>query len=305
VSNNNKPRAEIRDITPEWAAEILRRHDESIEAKKFNQRPLAKQTVAAYANDMRAGNWSFTGQGISFDCEGNLMDGQHRLAAVVKCGLTIRMLVCWDVPNKSENNMDTIDLFDIGKKRSVGQQLKIKGYLNYFDVASAARCLLMLSQGNLKGAYTLPQQVAVASLMHNNIQNLMTILGANSAKGKFRGCIMAPLALLHTSDRTTAELFATDYNEMTGLSKTSPVIHFHRFMERGTLNMTSGTDYQLRVMSALSSALYSYTNEKRVEHIRGNQEHVEWLLRASRNAVTKIREVAGIEMTMAELKEKG
>ncbi len=300
---SDKPKVEIRDVTPEWAAEILAKHDASIEAKKFNQRALGKNTVNAYAVDMKAGNWSLTGQGISFDVHGNLLDGQHRLAAVVKAGVTVKMLVLWDLPSKTDNNLDTINLFDIGKKRSVGQQLKLSGYINYFDVASAARCLLMLSQGNMKYNYTLPQQISVAHLMHNNIQTIMELLAKGNTKGKIRGCILAPIVLLHTSDRTTAELFATEFNEMAGLAKTSPVLHFDKFLNR-TAYQQSGTDFQIRCMSALSSALFNYATEKRVELIRGNDDHVNWLLKQSKNAVVKIREVAGVELTMQELKDK-
>ena len=91
---------------------------------------------------------------------------------------------------------------------------------------------------------------------------------------------------------------------MANLSKTSPVLQYARFMERPS-TVKGGDTYRLVAMSALASALYSYSNEKRVEMIRGNQEHVEWLLRTCKNAIVQIRNTAGITLTMDELKQKG
>ena len=74
-------------ITPEIAKEMLQHN-------KAN-RSLARGTVEAYKNDMLSGNWdSQTGTAISFDENGILRDGQHRLAAIVASGMPVMMWVC-------------------------------------------------------------------------------------------------------------------------------------------------------------------------------------------------------------------
>ena len=305
---SDKPRSEIRKVTPEWARQIIDKHLKELESGAYRQRPISDRIVKAYASDMKAGNWSLTGQGISFDTDGHLMDGQHRVAAVVAAGVEVDMLIMWGLPAEHDGRVKTINLFDIGKKRTVGGQLKIEGMEYYNEVGAAARCLIILSRGltNIKGVvYTLPQQVAVAEAFQHNIYKLIHILRKDGAPTKNSASyILAPLALLHCCMPDEAELFATEFNEGTGLSKTSPVLHFKRHLENSPARNRGG-DYQIHEMGVTISALYSYVNEKRVEaSIRGRQEHTEWLLKLARNALKKVRDVAGIELTMEELKAK-
>ena len=62
-----------------------------------NFRKLNKQRVGVYAADMAAGNWKLNGEPICFDTDGKLVNGQHRVEAVIMSGATIQTLVVWDV----------------------------------------------------------------------------------------------------------------------------------------------------------------------------------------------------------------
>jgi hypothetical protein len=55
-------------------------------------RNISLRLVDAFTADMLAGEWRLTHQGICFDGEGQLIDGQHRLTAVVKSGKTIQLV---------------------------------------------------------------------------------------------------------------------------------------------------------------------------------------------------------------------
>ena len=63
-------------MTPQKAAYYL--------ANNHGNRTLRKSTVRSYAADMKAGQWRCTHQAIAIDANGNLLDGQHRLAAVIE-----------------------------------------------------------------------------------------------------------------------------------------------------------------------------------------------------------------------------
>lgn len=78
--------ARVEYITPEIAKRYLLR-------KIPGQRQIRPAKVAQYATDMRAGKWALTHQGIAFDSTGRLIDGQHRLAAVVQSGASVDMMV--------------------------------------------------------------------------------------------------------------------------------------------------------------------------------------------------------------------
>lgn len=104
-------KVEIVKMTPELATEILR-------GNTYN-RNISQATVDSYANDMSCGNWSLTGTGISIGKDGRLLDGQHRLKAVVKSGVDVDMLVCSDIENGAVE-------FDTGKKRSLADSYRLK-----------------------------------------------------------------------------------------------------------------------------------------------------------------------------------
>ena len=304
MSKNNKPRTEIKLVTPEWAMEILDRHSKTQLDGTFKNRPMADRKIKMYAADMKAGNWGLTGQGISFDWDDNLMDGQHRLAAVVYAKVSVMMVIVYDLPPTMSNGLKTIDTFDIGTKRPLAGQLAIEGYGYTACVASAARLMIILARGtNAKGLPTSnPQGLSVANFMKPQLEKLIVLLSAGSPPpAKYSGKILAPLALYRTVDPDTADLFATEFNEMTNLSKTSPVLQFQKFVDRPT-HLRGGTDYQVQTMLALASALFFYSADKKVEHIRGNMEHLDWLLKASHKTVARIRELAGITLTVEELR---
>ena len=76
---------EIIEITPEMAEQWLK--------KNPNNRSIRFATVKSYAKQMLAGDWDITGQAISFDTEGKLIDGQHRLSAIILAKKPVKMLV--------------------------------------------------------------------------------------------------------------------------------------------------------------------------------------------------------------------
>ncbi len=126
VEKNGVPAAELgnvrsewMDVTPEKAARWLKNN--------FVNRPVSDDVVAAYARDMFNGVWQATHQGAAFNDRDELIDGQHRLLAIVRCGKTIRMMVTFGLPSKiAGSEMTTMDCVDRGRTRSVADQLKIQ-----------------------------------------------------------------------------------------------------------------------------------------------------------------------------------
>lgn len=98
--------AEIKLITPEWAGEQL---------KAFNtgNRRMRRWWSEALAQSIKRGEWILTHQGIAFTEDGRLLDGQHRLFAVVLSGVPVEMFVFSNVPNNA------FSVIDIGQKRSI------------------------------------------------------------------------------------------------------------------------------------------------------------------------------------------
>jgi len=114
-------------VTPELAAEWIKTQEKN--------RPVRDRTVVQFSRDMLHGSWMNTGEPVKFDTNGHLIDGQHRLYAVVKAGIAagVEMTVARDVPKEA------MEVMDSGTKRSVSDALGLRGYANRTAVAAAAR----------------------------------------------------------------------------------------------------------------------------------------------------------------------
>lgn len=99
----------IVKMSPELATHLLEKNDDN--------RPISMQHVKMLAGAMKRGEWKLTHQPIAIAPSGRLLDGQHRLWAVVESGVTIDCVVIRDVPE------DTFDCIDIGKRRSISDVL--------------------------------------------------------------------------------------------------------------------------------------------------------------------------------------
>ena len=73
-------------VTPELAAEWLA-------TRNTHNRKIRTQRVALLAEDMTRGSWVFDAMPLRFATDDTLLDGQHRLAAVVRSGLPQHFLV--------------------------------------------------------------------------------------------------------------------------------------------------------------------------------------------------------------------
>ena len=132
------------DITPAMAADWLKNN--------FNNRPVSEDVVKAYARDMINGVWMPTHQGIAFNDEDRLIDGQHRLRAIVLANVTVRMMVTFNLRSEIEGSqMTTMDCVDRGRTRSVADQLKIQhGLKNGTQIAQVTSALAGLCYERLR-----------------------------------------------------------------------------------------------------------------------------------------------------------
>lgn len=89
---------EVVRVTPELAQHWL----------SFNSgnREVTQAKIDQYRADMECGYWLENGETIRF-AYGKLLDGQHRLMALVLAGVTVRMIVVHGVDSEAQATMDT------------------------------------------------------------------------------------------------------------------------------------------------------------------------------------------------------
>lgn len=103
-----------------------------------NNRNVNPSRVAQIARDMTAGLWKQNGDSIRFDREGRLIDGQHRLLAVIESGRPLSTFVVRGLEPDAQTTIDT------GQARSAGQQLHLLGFSNSTKAASVVVTLWRL-----------------------------------------------------------------------------------------------------------------------------------------------------------------
>lgn len=134
VGTKTGARIKRRRVTPQQAKDWLKESN-------HDNRPMNGRTVSRYAEDMVAGVWDDTGDTIKFSGNGRLVDGQHRLAAVIQSGRSIEF---WVAEGLGSNIFDKIDH---GRPRRLQDCLAINQVPNAATVSGALKKLYELKEG--------------------------------------------------------------------------------------------------------------------------------------------------------------
>jgi hypothetical protein len=113
----------IMEVTPAQAQKWLEGN--------VDNRNLREPRVLQYAQILQRHEWELTGDAIVFDEDGTLLNGQHRLSAIVVTGIPARLIILRGVPAKSQEVMDT------GLARTLSDQLQRRGVPYYTFVSGA------------------------------------------------------------------------------------------------------------------------------------------------------------------------
>lgn len=194
------PRPEFMIVTPRIAQAWL--------TKNSNNRNLRPRKVDAYAAAMRAGDWIASGDSIKFDPDGNLLDGQHRLAAVVASGVSITVLVVWDVSPEAQAVVDT------GARRTSGDTLKLSGYANWNMLAACARIALDWDEGLYRrsGQVKVRREVTNREIL-NWVEKNDDAHGAVTEATRLRKAIPVPPSVIAFVFMTLARIDATEAHD--------------------------------------------------------------------------------------------
>lgn len=136
--------ASIEWVTPARAKEFLQRNI-------ANNRKPKQAKITAYARDIVAGNWLFTGEAIKFDVDGNLVDGQNRCMGIIAADMHAEVLVVRGL------SKEAVYLLDSGTSRSGADAITISGIADKSDpkdLASTARLHRAYWAGDVPNAMT-------------------------------------------------------------------------------------------------------------------------------------------------------
>lgn len=287
-----KETATIEIITPEWARQTLEDQEKRIAKGEYRQRNVSEPTVDRYANDMRHGHWLLNNQGIGFDHKENLIDGRHRLWAVVKAGVPVRMMVMRGLSPTQKNGItvNTIDTVDCGRARNVGQQLAIDGVANANYQASAARSISLICSGFGHVKMSVTQVRCILELYGTGIRKTMANLHTDPRI--MRGYLLGTMAMYRAFSQQNADAFTIRYQAMVNLEQGSPIIALSKYL----INNKQGPGSMLPdAIRAVSLSLFHHEHGSKINSIRKSPIGSDWILDNQKNNVRKVREILGLK----------
>lgn len=208
-------KTEIRIIGPKVAQELLK--------KNPNNRRLTDNHVKFLAKQMEEGSWKFDGQPVRLDKYGRLLDGQHRLNAIIESETSQKFLVISGLEEESFHVMDT------GKARTAGDVLSIEGVSSSSHVAAAAKFAINFKNGHYSGRGSEKlSNVEVVKWCKNNPDIADEINTAQHLKREFNGVLPTSQIcglkyILKEKSVTDAEIFLNKLCTGLGLETNSPI----------------------------------------------------------------------------------
>lgn len=212
---------EVLTITPDMAKAWLERGGR-------NRKPI-QRTVMRYAAAIRRGEWILTGDSIKLDQEQRVIDGQHRLLAIVASGVSITSLVVRNVEVEAQ------DVIDTGKSRTARDVLSMHGFKHSpTGVAAAAKMLMAIEQFGRPNASSRQLNVALsnATVLQYAMKHLDLVEGVERAYslrqsagfGGGDGLLGAFITLIYRAQREDADDFLEALESGANLEAGSPVL---------------------------------------------------------------------------------
>ena len=201
------------------------------QAKKWlegnvDNRKLRESRVLYLARILKDEEWELTGDAIVFDDQGVLINGQHRLTAVVIADKPARFIILRGVPTKAQEVMDQ------NLSRSVADQLQRRGVAYPHVIASALKWLYqfnyMEETGNIHYSDT-SMHPSLRQLLHifdENLELVDEVAGTSKLTYHLKvrpGPTLAAKHRLIQIEPEEAEIFFKHLAEGVGLAKDDPI----------------------------------------------------------------------------------
>lgn len=201
-------------VTSEMAARWLRQNT--------SNRRLDASNVDMYVRIIRAGRWHLSNDAVSFGPDGTVLNGQHRLTAIVKTGIACELLVMTNAKVASQVAMDA------QKKRTAGDYLAIMGHTNYTHLAAVTRVILLHQIGQLAngGNYKLSNdEVAEFVAQHPDLAHAVTRAQAMTKKVDCpQSVVGAAIWLLTPIDPDDMAAFMNAWRDGVNLAEGDPIL---------------------------------------------------------------------------------
>ncbi|WP_280265246.1 hypothetical protein [Nocardia wallacei] len=228
--------------------------------RNTNNRTIREKKVRAYHLEMIEGRWKFNGEAIKFDTDGNLLDGQHRLAALARTagtGLAFPMLVIRGLPPDTQVTMDQ------GVKRTPSDQLELRGIgaNNAQLIAGGIRVLEQWLEGSLStgrdrtrmSGLSAPKVVEWAERHPQHVEVIKLYASRGITRIKARPSVTAAVAVrFHEIDPDDCARYFDGVLTGAGLALDSPILALRERLDRIRTNKVQTSDWEFLALFVIT-----------------------------------------------------
>lgn len=268
----------VEQISPTVAAAYL--------TSQTRNRKLRPRHLAALVRDMERGDFAFTASGISFDSDGALIDGQHRLSGIVQSGVTLSMFVFRGFPADAQNSMD------LGASRTVWEQLGMDGVGNPTIICAYANSIARGFCGYTNKVNLAQVKAILEALPHAGTQAKLDSPNLRCRNASYLGLIALSLHIPGKTMRM-AKFFDAFARGIGVDGETSPayrLFHFYRTKGGGY-----GSSACRDAASYTADCLEAWANNEHLPSAKATGTGMAWLRRQLASQHATLRTILGFK----------
>jgi hypothetical protein len=246
-------------LTPSAAKSLLERN--------IHNRKISEKVVQKYTAEIKAGEWRLTPGGIGFDDHGTLVDGQHRLQAIVRANQSVPMLITLGLPTAGQEKVDR------HRRRTLFDALYLAGFANKRQEVEIASCLtrrLMRSDSGVVPSDSLVKQTLDCHLEH--IRSVIALMkGDNkSRRGLSQASFLAAAVLYHEIDAEKCADFLQGVRTGAMLTQDHPAMRLRKLLlgETAIASMPRGGANQSFIFRRAIYAMQAHLEGRNIGGLR-------------------------------------
>ncbi len=252
-------------MTPEIAARLLLRNT--------HNRKISENVVLKYVAEIQAGEWRLTPSGIGFDDAGVLVDGQHRLSAIVRANKPVPLVVTLGLPTTSQEKVDR------QRRRTLFDALYLAGHAACRQEVEIASCLTRRTLRSESGV--VPSDVLVKHTLECHLENIREVLkimvnASKQVRGLCQASFLAAAVLYHEINSEKCAEFLKAVRTGVLLTQDHPAMRLRRFLmgETTVASMPRGGANQSYVFRRSVYAMQAHLEGRNIPGLREADDFV-------------------------------
>ena len=238
------PEVSIQTITPDLARDML--------LTNTRNRSIKSSGIKRLIDDLQAGEWQLTNQGIGFSADGMLIDGQHRLESILRAQATVQTVVVFGLDPKAQQKVDRhtrrtlADCLLLSEDAQIAQR-----------ICEAGRAALIARFNNPS-----PPDVLVRTYIEEHFDALGAVaeLFRRRVRGISRAAVLSVIAEYYERDQQEAVNFAAGLLDPLSQPERAPIQLLHEWLtsKAGAFNFQNGTILQFRATRQCAIAHWTH-----------------------------------------------